>query len=138
VIGPSFLVSAFVGSLAVRAGRTLIARILLIVGLALCHTALYLLAFWTLTPKVATVIKDLAHETNRALATGDLEWASRLALRQFAHLSSSLIWTERWKSSWRATRPWAGICVSCLPAPRPHSESWHRSHGSGRSNASKP
>ena len=58
VIGSSFLVSAFVGSLAVSAGQTLIARILLIVGLALCNTALYLLAFWALTPKVASV-KDL-------------------------------------------------------------------------------
>jgi uncharacterized BrkB/YihY/UPF0761 family membrane protein len=57
VIGTSFLVSAFVGSLAVSAGRTSIARILLIVGLALCNTALYLLAFWTLTPKVAS-LKD--------------------------------------------------------------------------------
>jgi len=55
VIGSSFLVSAFVGSLAVSAGQTLIARILLIVGLALCNTALYLLAFWALTPKVASV-----------------------------------------------------------------------------------
>jgi uncharacterized BrkB/YihY/UPF0761 family membrane protein len=55
VIGSSFLVSAFVGSLAVSSGRTSMARILLIAGLALCNTTLYLLAFWTLTPKVASV-----------------------------------------------------------------------------------
>jgi uncharacterized BrkB/YihY/UPF0761 family membrane protein len=55
VIGSSFLVSAFVGSLAVSGGQTLVARILLIVGLALCNTALYLLAFWALTPKIASV-----------------------------------------------------------------------------------
>jgi uncharacterized BrkB/YihY/UPF0761 family membrane protein len=55
VIGSSSLVSAFVGSLAVSSGQTLPARIALIAGLALCNTGLYLLAFWTLTPKVASV-----------------------------------------------------------------------------------
>jgi uncharacterized BrkB/YihY/UPF0761 family membrane protein len=54
VIGSSFLVSAFVGSLAVSSGQTPIVRILLIAGLAVCNSALYLAAFWSLTPKVAS------------------------------------------------------------------------------------